>query len=174
MSGCAGFDGQTCCVALAGAALPEAAPAEAAEEAPAEAAPAPPSEANDRSASGTTSLTAALACSRLTSAAEIVAEIALTMWNPRTFLACSWLSSDMMPACALLAALTREFMVEPEAGRVASWFLNTMIERWFASADSWATWAALSVDGVPEKTWTGYVPAEAGLLTASARSVAPA
>src|ERR1700749_2933519 len=139
-----------------------------------EAAPAPLlSEAKGRMASGTTSLTAGLSRSRLAMVVEIVAAIALTTWKPRTCVACTCPSSDMTPFWSALAALTRSPAVEPEAGRPVSWFLNTMIERWFALAESRATSAALNVDGEPLKTWPGPWPARAGPPTVRGRSTGP-
>ena len=124
-------------------------------------------------ASGTTSLTAGLSRSRLAMVVEMVAAIALTTWKPRTCVACTCPSSDMMPFWSALAALTRSLAVDPAAGRPVSWFLNTMIERWFALAESRATSAALNVDGEPLKTWPGPWPALAGPPTVRVRSTAP-
>jgi hypothetical protein len=139
------------------------------------AAPAPlPSDANGRLTSGTTALTAGLASSRLDSAAEIIAAIALTTWKPRTCVACSCPSSDMTPFWSALAALIRSFSVEPAAGRPVNWSLNTMIERCVALAESRAMSAAFNADGVPAKSRPGPWPALAGPPTVSVRSTAPA
>ncbi len=82
-----------------------------------------------RSVSGTTARTAGFALSRLTSADEIVAAIALMMWKLLTCVACNWASSASTGAWEALAARTRSRVVAPRAGRFDSWCLKMMIER---------------------------------------------
>ena len=111
MSGCAGFDGQIACGPVE--ATCELSPAIAPS-----AGPGPlPSDAKCRSASGTTAWTAGSAWRCLTSAAEIVADMASMSEKLRTLVACSWVSSARTPAWAAVAALMRARVSDRVAGR---------------------------------------------------------
>ncbi len=167
-SGLAGLLGQICCVEpAAGPECPRRAPFGKIGPAP------PPSDAKCRMVSGTTVLTAGLPLSRLTSAGEIVAEIALMMWKLCTCVAWSCRSSVMTPAWAALAARIRRPAVARLAGRLDSWFLKMMIERWVACAARRSTWAAVRIECLPLKTvCPGARAAAAVPLMASGRSPA--